>query len=93
PRHIYANPSQPDCCWVLALGLYLGSNPTLVPGKLFPGSNQKSRFCKTIGRMLEEITGEKAYGTHSIRKGVATYASSGSTGGLSIVSVCLRCGW
>ncbi|EGZ25291.1 hypothetical protein PHYSODRAFT_407414, partial [Phytophthora sojae] len=92
PRHIYANPSQPDCCWVLALGLYLGSNPTLVPGKLFPGSNQKSRFCKTIGRMLED-TGEKAYGTHSIRKGVATYASSGSTGGPSIVSVCLRCGW
>ncbi|KAJ8561846.1 hypothetical protein ON010_g7833 [Phytophthora cinnamomi] len=43
--------------------------------------------------MLEEITGEKVYGTHSIRKGVARFASSGSTGGPSIESVCLRCGW
>ncbi|OWZ01297.1 hypothetical protein PHMEG_00027345 [Phytophthora megakarya] len=35
--------------------------------------------------MLEDITGQKIYGTHS--------ASSGSTSGPSIVSVCLRCGW
>ncbi|KAG3096813.1 hypothetical protein PI124_g15740 [Phytophthora idaei] len=82
PRHIYANPAQPSCCWVLALGVYLASNPTLKAGKLFPGSNQKSRFCKALGKLLEDITGEKVYGTHSIRKGVATYASSGSTGGL-----------
>ncbi|KAF1793909.1 hypothetical protein GQ600_16797 [Phytophthora cactorum] len=73
--------------------VYLASNPTLKAGKLFPGSNQKSRFCKALGKLLEDITGEKVYGTHSIRKGVATYASSGSTGGPSIISVCLRCGW
>ena len=35
----------------------------------------------------------KNIGTHSIRKGAATFASSGSTGGPSIVSICLRCGW
>jgi hypothetical protein len=81
PRHIYANPAQPSCCWVLALGVYLASTPTLEPGKLFPGSNQKSRFCKAPRKLLEEITGQRIYGTHSIRKGVATYASSGSTGG------------
>ncbi|EGZ13038.1 hypothetical protein PHYSODRAFT_514739, partial [Phytophthora sojae] len=33
------------------------------------------------------------YGTHSVRNGVATFACGGSTGGPSIVSVCLRCGW
>ncbi|EGZ29151.1 hypothetical protein PHYSODRAFT_474642, partial [Phytophthora sojae] len=33
------------------------------------------------------------YGTQSVRKGVATFACGGSTGGPSIVSVCLRCGW
>ncbi|KAJ8575566.1 hypothetical protein ON010_g3645 [Phytophthora cinnamomi] len=93
PRHIYANPAQPSCCWILALGVYLASNPTLQTGKLFPGSNQKSRFCKVLSKLLEGLTGQKFYGTHSIRKGVATYASSGSTGGPSIVSVCLRCGW
>ena len=36
---------------------------------------------------------KKPHGTHSIRKGVAIFASSGSTGGPSIVSICLRCGW
>ena len=36
---------------------------------------------------------ERDIGTHSIRKGAATYATSGSTGGPSIVSICLRCGW
>ncbi|ETN23834.1 hypothetical protein PPTG_00343 [Phytophthora nicotianae INRA-310] len=79
PRHIYANPLQPSCCWMLALGLYLASNPTLVHGKLFPGSIQKSRFSKTISSLLQDMTGKKVYGTHSIRKGVATFASSGST--------------
>jgi hypothetical protein len=33
------------------------------------------------------------YGTHSVRKGVATFACSGTTGGPSIASVCLRVGW
>ncbi|OWZ12537.1 LOW QUALITY PROTEIN: hypothetical protein PHMEG_00014284 [Phytophthora megakarya] len=33
------------------------------------------------------------YGTHSVRKGVGTFACGGSTGGPSMVSVCLRCGW
>ncbi|OWZ23123.1 hypothetical protein PHMEG_0002045 [Phytophthora megakarya] len=57
PRHIYANHMQPSCCWILALGMYFASNPSLIPGKLFPGSNQKSRFCKVLGKMLKEITG------------------------------------
>lgn len=33
------------------------------------------------------------YGTHSVRKGVATFACSGTTGGPSIASACLRVGW
>jgi len=42
---------------------------------------------------LEKQTGAKAYGTHSKRKGVATFASGGSTAGPSMASVCLRCEW
>ncbi len=32
-------------------------------------------------------------GVHSIRKGAATYACSGSTSGPSIAAVCNRAGW
>lgn len=93
PRHIYANPLSPSTCWVLSLGMYLACNPLLCYGSLFPGSNQKNRFCKILEKCLKLNEMGKSYGTHSVRKGVATYACSGSTGGPSIVSVCLRCGW
>ncbi|DBA00050.1 TPA: hypothetical protein N0F65_003716, partial [Lagenidium giganteum] len=83
----------PSTCWILALAVYLVSNPTLQPEKLFPGANQKARFRKVIGKLLQETTGVRAYGTHSVRNSVATFASGGSTCGPSIVSVRLRCGW
>ncbi|OQR82152.1 hypothetical protein ACHHYP_16364 [Achlya hypogyna] len=44
-------------------------------------------------RQKGEKAKKKKHGTQSIRKGVVTYACSGSTGGPSVVSVCLRCGW
>ena len=94
PSHIYANPFSPTTCWVTALGLYLACSPDQQPGHLFPGANQKNRFGKVMSRLLKgEGVMDKKYGTHSVRKGVATFACSGSTGGPSIVSVCLRCGW
>ncbi|KAE9052354.1 hypothetical protein PR001_g597 [Phytophthora rubi] len=93
PRHMYANPDAPATCWVTALAVYLACNPRQKPGALFPGSNQKLRFEKALAEALKSDDNAKSYGTHSIRKGVASYACSGSTGGPSIVSVCLRCGW
>ena len=94
PRHLYANPLSPRTCWVLALGIYFACNPRQRPGKLFPGSNQKNRFCKALTRCIRNVErNAQNFGTHSVRKGVATFACSGSTGGPSIVSVCLRCGW
>ncbi|DAZ96838.1 TPA: hypothetical protein N0F65_008269 [Lagenidium giganteum] len=72
PRHLHANKYSPSTCWILALAVYLVSNPTLQPEKLFPGANQKARFCKVIGKLLQATTGVRAYGTHSVRKGVAT---------------------
>lgn len=44
-------------------------------------------------QLIGELKQQTHYGTHSIRKGVATFAGSGSTGGPSIASVCLRVGW
>ena len=81
PRHIYANPFSPETCWVTGLAVYLVCNPTQSSGQLFPGANQKSRFAKILQRILKkenEVCSE--YGTHSIRKGVGTFACSGSSG-------------
>lgn len=93
PRHIYANPLNPFVCWFTALAMYFACNPRLDPGTIFPGSNQKMRFCKTLNKFMKDESFKKLYGTHSIRKGVGTYAASGSTTGPSMVSICLRCGW
>ncbi|KAG6946968.1 hypothetical protein JG687_00016401 [Phytophthora cactorum] len=43
--------------------------------------------------MITQITRLNHYGAHSIRKGVATFSCSVTTGGPSIVSACLRVGW
>ncbi|ETN22049.1 hypothetical protein PPTG_02102 [Phytophthora nicotianae INRA-310] len=93
PRHVYANPLAPRTCCITALGIYWSCHPRQGPGPIFPGALQRNRFRKTFGRALDKQDSEHDYGTHSIRKGVATYACNGSTGGPSIVSVCLRCGW
>ncbi|KAH9104699.1 hypothetical protein LEN26_014929 [Aphanomyces euteiches] len=97
PRHCYANPLKPQTCVVLALGVYLACCPQLENGALFPGSKQKDRFGKCLVKLLvgdnDGKKSRRSYGTHSIRKGVTTFACSGSTVGPSLVSVCLRCGW
>lgn len=106
PRHNFANQLKPASCFVLALGVYLACNLTLGDGPLFPGSNQRGRFCRALRNLISRATGslrssviqttegkKNDLGTHSIRKGVATYVCSGSTAGPTIVSVCLHCGW
>ncbi|KAH9122174.1 hypothetical protein AeMF1_006420 [Aphanomyces euteiches] len=80
PKHVYANPLEPDVCVVLALGIYFACNPGLETGCLFPGSNQRDRFGKTLQQLVERSVsnhGKLEFGTHSIRKGVATFACSG----------------
>ncbi|KAF0702781.1 hypothetical protein AaE_015708 [Aphanomyces astaci] len=95
PRHIYSNPMEARSCVFLAIAIYLACHPQLSMGKLFPGAAQKDRFGKQLAKLLshpDPTCGRSEYGTHSIRKGAATFACSGSTGGPSIVSVCLQCG-
>ena len=88
PWHIYANPLLPEICPILGLGLYLlcvpfegGHNV-----KLLPGGNQYDQFRRLLNRVLELEDGLKDIaksnwgmvtddiGTHSMRKGSATYA-------------------
>jgi len=104
PRHIYANPLIPEICPILSLGLYLLTNPidSNVP-QLFPGGNQYDRFRRVLMRLLQSEDGKRELesrgmvaediGTHSMRKGSATYASSGSTSCPSSTSIHLRAGW
>jgi hypothetical protein len=67
---------------------------------LFEGGNQASRFSKKLNRVLTiqnflDSSGLKVedIGTHSFRKGSATYCTSGSVNGPSIISVARRCDW
>ena len=103
PRHIYANPIVPEICPILALGIYLMVNQ-IVPGQthLFPGANQDVRYRKILRRVMTSNEDDIKHrfgltpddiGTHSTRKGAATYTSALSTSGPTGASLCLRAGW
>ena len=104
PRHIYANPYRPEVCPILSLGIYM-----LCLGigcdneRLFPGGAQYDRYRRIMSNLLDEDNeqNEELYqhafpydiGTHSMRKGAATFASSGSTACPSSAAIHLRAGW
>ena len=104
PKHVYPNALMPAVCPVLALGIYLlctGFEAT--PNKLFPGGKQYDRYQKKLRKLLSspavaaelDSRGLKAsdFGTHSVRKGAATYCCSGSTAGPHMAAIQLRAGW
>lgn len=104
PRHVYANPLIPEICPILSLAIYLSTNP-IDPNsnKLFPGVKQYDRFRLLLNTIMQEpelaaelIQRGKSradFGTHSERKGAASYTASGSTHCPSIISIHLRAGW
>ena len=85
PRHIFANPVDPLICPVLALGLKLISESDFdsgKPSKIFYGPCGNQRFSMWLTRALNRMTDEEIaelgcpprdLGTHSFRKGAATY--------------------
>ena len=104
PRHVYSNSIEPSICPVRALAAYLIAYPGVLSahhGRLFPGENQKKRFGKQLSAILKRYYHEyqdigvtpEDIGTHSIRKGAATYCTCAVHPGPPIVSVCLRAGW
>ena len=69
--------------------------------RLFTGDSQEDRYSKTLSNVVEnlpvedlvEVGGNAAdIGTHSTRKGAASYVLS-QLGGPNIISVFLRCCW
>ncbi len=107
PKHVFANPENPDMCPLLALAIFVftighrreGSRPALFTTNDDEGAVE-SRFTK----YLRSIIGDneqalldfgleiKDLGTHSFRKGTATYLS-GMPGGPTAIAIYLRAGW
>lgn len=107
-RAVYANPRRPQVCPVLALAIYFActsftdidaSSPLFAGGK----DSQASRFSQHMHRLFNSEDMKKHLesnqvdandlGTHSLRKGAATYCASGSTDCPSIIAIQLRAGW
>ena len=88
---VYANPSEPHLCVFTALGLFLlkyGVQEDAVFGGTSLESS-RSKYCKIIQR----ITDTDRAGTHSLRKGAASFASGSSTNSPGVFSICNRGGW
>ena len=104
PRHVYSNPQDPIICPILALAIYFSTfNLSGTKGsQLFPGDNQYKRFSKYLEKLCikheKEILSEfgikiEDIGVHSLRKGAASFVSSGSTCAPPQVATNIRAGW
>ena len=69
--------------------------------RIFNGANNESRFSEVLGRIIAAVpdthlsqlgSDKKQLGTHSVRKGAASYCA-GMVNGPSTVQVFLRAGW
>jgi hypothetical protein len=103
-RHVYANPLLPEICPILALAIYWLSFPRAATDErhIYPGASQEQRFRKSFKEFCEEnkdfIRTEfgidvSELGTHSIRKGSASFVASGSTSCPPITAIRIRAGW
>ncbi|KAF1791912.1 hypothetical protein GQ600_1675 [Phytophthora cactorum] len=87
PRHIFANPMEPDICPILSLAIYFAVVGFSKTSLLFPGQNQYDRYSRILKSVMDissaaeemEIAGRvpSDYGSHSARKG--------------LVGICLEC--
>ena len=85
PRHIFANPYQPSICPILAMGIKLltDSHTKSSPAILFPGGSTNKNYCAWLYKLIKSPNPEidlsnlgsnpDEIGSHSTRKGAATY--------------------
>jgi len=103
-KHVFCNSDDPSICCFTSLGLWLllYAQPYTDEALLFPGGNQRLVYHDHENKALKSDAGAKELqyysmtwediGLHSIRKGVSTFVTMGSTI-CNIVAVCLRAGW
>ena len=94
---------SPSVCPLRAMASYLFLFPNIATDghKLFPGPKQRGRFNRLFHEFLmkhkdtylDNGQDPTLLGTHSIRKGAATYCCAGVVPGPPVVSVCIRAGW
>jgi hypothetical protein len=99
PKHLYANPYNPEVCVILALALHVFSisfrSENEDKSLIFVGSPY-DLFTKWLPTALIQISdlgytiGD--FGTHSFRKGIASFCA-GFIGGPSVIAIFLRAGW
>jgi len=105
PWHLYANPTNPYICCVLAMARLFMANPTILSGNcpLFEGTAQYERFNQIFLKIVKSPEHRDTFaafgmppedfGTHSIRKGAVTLVATGTTSCPPIASICLRANW
>ena len=102
PKHVYANIAEPSICPILSFAVYIftrgyereGSKMTIFAG------DAESRFSKWLANicsknkelLLTQGIDISSIGTHSFRKGIASFLS-GTPGGPTAISIYLRAGW
>jgi hypothetical protein len=101
--HVYANPLYPEICPVLAIAVLFFCTSFRNTPQLFEGNLQNKRYCKILARALASLNAmeksqlgssgtAESIGTHSNRKGAASYAMS-FPGISNVISVLLRAKW
>lgn len=106
-HHVYANPLDPAVCPILSLGIWFLCFPPFKNNKsenrLFPGDSQSARFGNFLRSFMSRPDFANALrtcqlcakdlGTHSTRKGSATYCCGGTTDAPFILAISNRGGW
>ena len=106
-KSIFANPMKPSVCPILALAVATlcrplrSDSPSTAAPQLFDGNDQEDRFSNILSTVLTTLSTSKAallgakaehIGTHSARKGAASYTVT-VVDGPSSVATFLRAGW
>jgi hypothetical protein len=103
PKHIFANPVRPWLCCVLALAVYVFTMGPRRPGAkmlVFGNDAAEGRFGDWLRKFLRLFQDSllamgviiSHIGTHSFRKGTATFLG-GMVDGPSGIQIYLRAGW
>jgi hypothetical protein len=104
PKNVFANPFVPSCCAFISLGLWflLYNGDCNAESKIFPGTNQKSKFSGLLKGIVDTDEGREQlsnagmsltdFGCHGLRKGSSTFVCM-SSNLCNIVAVSLRASW
>jgi hypothetical protein len=102
PKHVYANTAEPSICPILSFAIYVftrGYDREGSKTNIFHNESE-SRFSKWLAKICadnETLLRNQGVdismiGTHSFRKGIATFLS-GTPGGPTAINIYLRAGW